>query len=536
MAHPPFFTKHDFNSFAKLADVAYDKNNPSHVEASKQLKAGVWAKTGYWASEIQKRLPNYEASIKMTWHQRNNAAGQKGIKFRPYTWARITVRDAAIRDVYFTVGLNPIDRILILKLDFQREGTTMLSNTQRSICYQHLYLPDKSRRYSNPVPESALSSYDWDRLVAEAVAFIQSHEQEYLDLLKLLSITNERRIARVAWNTKGWMRPSGERGKSKDKDSHEYQQGFGHEEWLFDVSKLIEGHHYAFLEPVRSQHAAFDGRTFDVMLYSIDGETGGRYWVGEINNMEVISHDQAVKVVNVYKSNGWYNEMQNQIKPIEKQPKSLSKWNNIDLFNIRFKPESLTVYPDLIEISENDNSIKSERYIFLKGDEDFSQPAEVKGFAFVPPDAKANGSGNGYSTWYTRQAKSIEIELFHKKISDQLCKLLRQKYGKGNVHPEHPSGIGSNRIDIVVKEGSECIFYEIKTHNALRVCIREGFGQIMEYSYYADSNNAKELIIVSHHAADANVATYLQHLRARFDIPLYYQHFDLESNILSNKI
>lgn len=58
------------------------------------------------------------------------------------------------------------------------------------------------------------------------------------------------KISKLCWNTNNWQYPSGPTGKSADRKSHEYKFGYGHEEWLFDFDKLINGYHYAFLQPV----------------------------------------------------------------------------------------------------------------------------------------------------------------------------------------------------------------------------------------------------------------------------------------------
>lgn len=61
-----------------------------------------------------------------------------------------------------------------------------------------------------------------------------------------------KKIARICWNTNGWTCPSGQIGKSKNKDSYEYKYGFGHEEWLFDIAKTIKGYHYGHIQAVAS--------------------------------------------------------------------------------------------------------------------------------------------------------------------------------------------------------------------------------------------------------------------------------------------
>lgn len=58
------------------------------------------------------------------------------------------------------------------------------------------------------------------------------------------------KIARICYNDEGWLFPSGRKDKAVNKDSYEQKNGFGHEEWLLDFSKIIDGYHYGFLQPL----------------------------------------------------------------------------------------------------------------------------------------------------------------------------------------------------------------------------------------------------------------------------------------------
>ncbi len=60
-------------------------------------------------------------------------------------------------------------------------------------------------------------------------------------------VANDGKIARICWNSEGWQRPSGLDGKSSNPEAYEAQNGYGHEEWLLDTSKLIDGYHYAYV-------------------------------------------------------------------------------------------------------------------------------------------------------------------------------------------------------------------------------------------------------------------------------------------------
>lgn len=116
-------------------------------------------------------------------------------------------------------------------------------------------------------------------------------------------------------------------------------------------------------------------------------------------------------------------------------------------------------------------------------------------------------------------------------IYDQLCSV----FGKDNVGTEQDTGFGS-RVDIVVNEGEKkkpkFTFYELKTSNSIRQCIREGLSQLLEYSFFPDKNIASKLIIVSQNKLNKDNKIYLKILREKFSIPIYYQQFNTEINRL----
>ncbi|MBK7254782.1 MAG: hypothetical protein IPI04_12985, partial [Ignavibacteria bacterium] len=118
------------------------------------------------------------------------------------------------------------------------------------------------------------------------------------------------------------------------------------------------------------------------------------------------------------------------------------------------------------------------------------------GFIFIPKnDEDVVGNDDLKTKTYKRKPISYELIYLHKLISNKLAKILKQKYGFNNVSSEHIAGYGSNKIDIVVKDHNNIIFYEIKTYNSLRTSIREALGQIIEYCFWTNEERAKKLII-----------------------------------------
>jgi hypothetical protein len=56
----------------------------------------------------------------------------------------------------------------------------------------------------------------------------------------------------------------------------------------------------------------------------------------------------------------------------------------------------------------------------------------------------------------------------------------------------------------------------------------------MDYAYYPKVDNAKKLVIVSPNGIDPDVSTYLQQIRDRFSVPIYYQRYDSETKALED--
>lgn len=347
----------------------------------------------------------------------------------------------------------------------------------------------------------------------------------------------EKRIARLTWNTNGWVKPSGPEGKSKNKDTHEGQFGYGHEEWLLDTSKLIDGYHYGFLEPIRKQQQAYVNKTYNVWLYTIDNISKKRYWVGEVNKVEVIDNSEAERVKDIYIQNEWHQEMKSQIIESEANADGFSDWNGVDLFNIRFLPTDLKFNSDYYELPKENKIYEQSRYSFANYSEQLKPIKAEKGFVFNS-DSENEEENNDTpiigTITYDREPKAIEVTYVHKAICDGIKAKFVEQLGCENVSTENQAGYGNNRIDLVVRDNDKYIFYEIKAYNSSRASIREALGQLLEYSYWVNKDNANKLVIVAQKVGDLNDSKiYIKHLRDKFRLPIYFQTFDLATKELS---
>jgi len=66
---------------------------------------------------------------------------------------------------------------------------------------------------------------------------------------------------------------------------------------------------------------------------------------------------------------------------------------------------------------------------------------------------------------------------------------------------------------VAVRQGSDYIYYEIKTGLSAQSCIREALGQLLEYSYWPGGQSADQLVIVGEPPLDDNARAYLETLR-----------------------
>ncbi len=109
-------------------------------------------------------------------------------------------------------------------------------------------------------------------------------------------------------------------------------------------------------------------------------------------------------------------------------------------------------------------------------------------------------------------------------------------HGKENIACEYSADMGNARIDIAVLHEGEEIYYEVKSYLSIRHCIRVALGQIFEYCYFPSTHRAKKMVIVAQHQPDDDTEEYMQHLREKLQVKLFYAWFDLEKGVLGEEV
>lgn len=335
---------------------------------------------------------------------------------------------------------------------------------------------------------------------------------------------NEQKLARICWNSEGWQRPSGTNGKSNNPDAYEFQNGYGHEEWLLDTSKVIDGYHYAYVQAIGSHRDKYFGNPYDISFYSINGDTKKRWWLGTIRNVQIVGAQESKRVFNIYKNNGWHEEMTAQLERVGASVSAFKKFTTPETFAVmKFKTDDLELLDEPLEFSHDDPAVTSD-YYNLKNKEREPELGKLGDFTFVPGHNAKKGKGDVCSTY---KKKNEDLDLFHNRIQTALFEHLKSIHGEANVGTEISTGRGT-LVDVVVQHGKKYTFYEIKTSQSVRQCIRDALGQLLEYAHFVSPVPIKELIVVSPYKKTNDVTKYLATLRERYGLPISYRQFDMD--------
>lgn len=341
---------------------------------------------------------------------------------------------------------------------------------------------------------------------------------------------NKEKVARICWNTNRWQYPSGIAGKvtAANSDAYESKTGFGHEEWLLDISKLVGGFHYAYIQAIGQRRESYEGEIFDISFYTINSATKERWWLGEVLNVQVVSGDESKAVYSAYKKNGWLREMCAQLESVGADLNEFKSIRPEGFCCVKFKPKDIKILEEPRRFEKDDPAVRSDYYNLKKK---IGNPVylDAKGFVFRPGAVDKNGKATA-----TYRSQTKEIDLVHNQIQKQIFAQLTKEHGKENVACELDTGHGT-KIDLVVQSSSKYTFYELKTANTAKQCIREALSQLLEYSFYPSEERAAKLVVVAPAELTRESSLYLAKLRSKFSIPIFYQKYDLETKMLGSE-
>lgn len=336
------------------------------------------------------------------------------------------------------------------------------------------------------------------------------------------------KVARICWNTNRWIKPSGKDGKGTY-GGYEAEHGYGHEEWLFNTDFEIDGYVYGFIEPIRKVWGNYIGKTLTIDFATREKKSGEAYYVGRLNEVEVISKEEERRIIKLYKDNGWYDQLINDLTTLGLNANALSTWGNKEgLFNIRYRKEQIYNLSDRL-IPINDKKIKAQlnRYVLIDREKvALDEAIENSTYSFF--DSQPAGSKSiSDLKFITRhfEEKELELPLRHQQIQKAFLKFLKAKHQKSIVEAEVrlPSG---KYADLVQRNNDSYIIYEVKSYNSLLTSLRVAVGQLLEYSLFPGNSVATKLVLVSDILPSSVFRSYLVQLNQHLMVQINYICFD----------
>ncbi len=329
------------------------------------------------------------------------------------------------------------------------------------------------------------------------------------------------RIARICWNTENWIYPSGKDGKSKQNRSYEKIVGFGHEEWLLDPSRIKDGYHYGFLQPLNVASGKHFNIKYNIHLFTI-APNKQRLYVGCLYNAIGVGPDESKEVYDYYEKKGWINEMKEDVRRVGG---TVSDFNPDAMFNVKFKMKEAVIYYSNKPIISK--GISSNHYVLCH---------KKKEFEFLLDEEGKQQTFDTSVITRTIKAGKIDIIPQHKIIQNAIFEQLKNDYN--NLTMEDSTLSSRQRVDMkgIFKESGEWHFFEVKTGSA-KQSLREALGQILEYSHYNHSSSrASKLFIVGPQKPDDKDIAYIKKLRDMYHLPIWFRWFSFEDNKLYEEI
>lgn len=150
-------------------------------------------------------------------------------------------------------------------------------------------------------------------------------------------------------------------------------------------------------------------------------------------------------------------------------------------------------------------------------DEDFeNEYTEETGFAY---NEKSEESFN------RNAIASVKVNQIHNIIQNRFIRYLTEKYPHDSVKGE------KNRIDAKRESFNEVHIYEIKPYENVFSCIRDGIGQLLDYSHQYNTKKNIKIYIVGPNEPNKKDLDFIEAIKKNLKISFNYISFDHSSLI-----
>ncbi len=124
------------------------------------------------------------------------------------------------------------------------------------------------------------------------------------------------------------------------------------------------------------------------------------------------------------------------------------------------------------------------------------------------------------------EASAAEMEARHQKMQEGIRKCLEED-GYTDITLEE------NHVDLQAMKYGYIYYFEVKTYDTARACIREALGQILEYNHFPNVHRANRMYIVGPVKATEGELQYIKYLRQNYHMNINYLWYSEEEGRFS---
>ena len=318
-----------------------------------------------------------------------------------------------------------------------------------------------------------------------------------------------RLMQRVCWNTRGWQLPTG----ATNEKGFPSENGFGHEEWNFQLADTWNGHifPYTYLVPQQQILLKNNGK-FDIGFFSRHQEQNEWIFIGIHHNAQLIDDDEYPQILNSFSDRGILARRADELSSASPNFESYSKALRevTDAFKKRYvrvksPVANIEIFPQPIPMQKPSNHrFKSFTYV------DNFPLTNTKS-----RDLKKEPSALAEDGYYRESQRNLKIILpKHNKLSNCFCSWLATK----GINAKQEE----NYIDILFEANRENYIAELKIVYGVGTtkAIRESLGQLFEYNYYPGRNIKKNWLVVLDQKPMDGDFKYIDNLRSARNLPI----------------
>lgn len=326
-------------------------------------------------------------------------------------------------------------------------------------------------------------------------------------------------LCRLCWNSEGWRRPTGE-AQLVERGSYVAENGFGHEEWLFNNALRASGQRFGFIQSLSKSRRTLADQTVDVVLYTRRPD-GVWCEVGSISSAQVLSETEVDRIGDQVRGSDLLEMMGADLERLGIPAHKITRSSSAGIANVIFRPEAVRVLdpPEPFDnqrlFSERYNRYRAYRVDGERGKLPRRSPSRGRRAADSP---KPTASRRRNAIPPTLQDPK------HDRLQNAVQTCLTREFGEVKAE--------ENWVDLSAKFGGTSWLFEVKAASSVKRCIREAMGQLLEYAHYPDVRDSPTLVVVGDALANRNDKAFVRLLRKRYQLKLFYVQYRWEQEDL----